>query len=130
DLADLRPFQHLHLIPTADAPGVDATKSLNIHTIALQIPISDLTASGSTPTSVSSSNAVIGVWSAASRRRVRMINKRGGPPAESGPWEQVSRLGNPLFNEVIVPLGDKDRWNSLPPVDDKQFAKYVEHPEL
>ena len=49
---------------------------------------------------------------------------------QSGRWVQVSRLGNPLFNEVIVPLGDKDRWNSLPASQDSQFAKYVQHPEL
>jgi hypothetical protein len=47
-----------------------------------------------------------------------------------GPWVQVSRLGNPLFNEVIVPMGEKDRWNSLSAADDGQFLKYVQHPEL
>ena len=49
DLGDLRPFQNLHLIPSAAAAGVDATKTLNIHTIALQIPISQLTADGAVP---------------------------------------------------------------------------------
>ncbi len=53
-----------------------------------------------------------------------------GSESESGPWVQVSRLGNPLFNEVIVPLGSKDKWNALHPVGDKRFASYVEHPEL
>jgi hypothetical protein len=43
---------------------------------------------------------------------------------------QVSRLGNPLFNEVIVPIGDKDRWNALDPIDDKRFEEYVNQPEL
>ena len=43
---------------------------------------------------------------------------------------QVSRLGNPLFNEVIIPIGDKDDWNALPPANDSQFAQYVAHPEL
>ena len=47
DLGDLRPFQHLHLIPSADAMGVDATKTLNVHTIAIRVPIKDLTANGS-----------------------------------------------------------------------------------
>ncbi len=130
DLADLRPFQNLHLIPSAPAPGVDATSTLNIHSIALQVPISQLTHSGSTPTDSSNSSAVIGVWSAASRRKVRMIDRANDERAESGPWVQVSRLGNPLFNEVVVPLGHKDKWNTLYPVDDKAFAKYVAHPEL
>jgi len=130
DLADLRPFQNLHLIPSAPAMGVDATKTLNIHTIALQIPISQLTANRSVPKDAGSSSSVIGVWSAASRRKVRMIDKHNDERAESGPWVQVSRLGNPLFNEVIVPLGDKDRWNTTYPADEKQFRKYVEHPEV
>jgi hypothetical protein len=128
DLGDLRPFQHLHLIPSADAAGVDATKALNIHTIAIQVPIKELTANRTVPKNPSSPHAVIGVWSAASRRKVRMIDRAG--EAASGPWVQVSRLGNPLFNEVVVPLGDKDRWNMLHPAADKSFAKYVEHPEL
>jgi hypothetical protein len=130
DLADLRPFQNLHLIPTAAAPGVDATKALNIHTIALQIPISHLTANHSVPSNVNSKHAVIGVWSSASRRKVRIIDKSADGLSETGPWVQVSRLGNPLFNEVIVPMGKKDKWNALHPVDDKRFSRYVEHPEL
>ncbi len=130
DLADLRPFQNLHLIPSAAAAGVDATKTLNIHTIALQIPISQLTASGSIPKDQTRSSSVIGVWSAASRRKVRMIDKNNDERSESGPWVQVSRLGNPLFNEVIVPLGKKDKWNALHPAGDKAFVKYVQHPEL
>ena len=130
DLGDLRPFQNLHLIPSAPAAGVDATKTLNIHTIAIQVPISHLTRNGVVPKKPMSKHAVIGVWSAASRRKVRMIDRAGDERAESGPWVQVSRLGNPLFNEVIVPLGDKDRWNALYPVSDKAFLKYVRHPEL
>jgi hypothetical protein len=130
DLGDLRPFQNLHLIPTPAAPGVDATKTLNIHTIALQIPISQLTANGSVPKNVSNGAAVIGVWSAASRRKVRVIDRANDEDAEAGPWVQVSRLGNPLFNEVIVPLGQKDKWNTLYPAGDKKFAQFVQRPEL
>jgi len=130
DLADLRPFQNLHLIPSAAAPGVDATKTLNIHSIAIQVPISDLTRTHSRPSNPGSSSAVIGVWSGASRRKVRMIDKANDERAESGPWVQVSRLGNPLFNEVVVPLGKKDKWNASYPAGDAAFEKYVEHPEL
>jgi hypothetical protein len=53
-----------------------------------------------------------------------------GQPFEIGPWTQVSRLGNPLFNEVIVPMASKDFWNSSQPAYDSQFAKYVSNPEL
>jgi Domain of unknown function (DUF4331) len=130
DLGDLRPFQNLHLIPTAAAPGVDATKNLNIHAIAIQIPISDLTANGSVPTEVMSPKSVLGIWGAASRRKMRVADAANDELSEAGPWVQVSRLGNPLFNEVLVPLGRKDRWNASQPVDDKDYADGVTHPEL
>jgi hypothetical protein len=130
DLGDLRPFQNLHLIPTAAAPGVDATKTLNIHTIAIQLPIGDLTANGSLPTDVMSASSVLGIWGAASRRKMRVVDAANDEKSESGPWVQVSRLGNPLFNEVLVPLGKKDRWNASQPVDDKDYAAGVTHPEL
>ena len=105
DLADLRPFQNLHLIPTAAAPGVDTLQTLNVHAIAIQIPISKLTADHSVPKDVTSSKAVLGIWGAASRRKVRIADRANDERSEAGPWVQVSRLGNPLFNEVIVPLG-------------------------
>ncbi len=130
DLGDLRPFQHLHLIPSADAMGVDATKTLNVHTIALRVPISDLTKDGSLPSNRMSPKAVLGVWAAASRRKVRIAHRHNGQTSESGPWIQVSRLGNPLFNEVIVPMSQKDRWNATYPVDDSAFAGFVKNPEL
>jgi hypothetical protein len=130
DLGDLRPLQNLHLIATSPTMAVDATATLNVHTIALQLPIKKLTRDGSVPSDPMSAKAVLGIWGGASRRKTRVINPANDEFSESGPWVQVSRLGNPLFNEVVVPLGDKDRWNALDPIDDKQFAKYVEHPEL
>jgi hypothetical protein len=121
DLGNLRPFQQLNVFGKAQgltsAPGVNATKLLNVHTIALQVPISALTGSGPT----------IGVWATASRRRVTM---RGTTNVDSGPWVQVSRLGNPLFNEVLVPLSQKDTWNTTAPADDALYLSNVEHPEL
>jgi hypothetical protein len=132
DLGDLRPFQNLHLIPTAAAPGVDATKALNIHSIAIQVPISDLTKGGhwSSSSDVMSSDSVIGVWGGASRRKVRIADCANDEHSEAGPWVQVSRLGNPLFNEVLVPLGEKDRWNGSQPANDATYAGGVQHPEL
>src|SRR6185312_12405600 len=94
----------------------------------LKIPISQLTKDGSVPTDVMSQKAVIGVWAAAKRRRA--VVREPGFAFEAGPWVQVSRLGNPLFNEVIVAMGDKDRWNALPASEDKLFLHYVQHPEL
>lgn len=131
DLGTLRPFQQLHVMPafTQAAPGVNTTKALNVHSIALQVPITDLTRGGRKPADVMDPHATIGVWTTASRRRARIIDP-AGRDTESGPFVQVSRLGNPLFNEVIVPMGKKDLWNSQPPADDKNFAQYVAAPEL
>ncbi len=130
DLGTLRPFQAAHLIPSAAAVGVNGTQGLNVHTIALQVPITDLTRTGRPPTDVFDPAAVIGVWASASRRRVRMFDERTGRSRSSGHYRQVSRLANPLFNEVIVPMGRKDRWNATDPHQDSEFAKYVSDPEL
>ena len=128
DLGDIRPIQNLHVIPTMAAPSVDPLKTLNIHTIAIKVPIAHLTRNGTRPSNPANRHAVLGIWGGASRRKVQV--RDGHSVKESGPWVQVSRLGNPLFNEVIVPVGDKDRWNALDPIDDERFAKYVDHPEL
>jgi hypothetical protein len=73
---------------------------------------------------------VIGVWTTASRQKVSVWDADKAEHVHSGPWHQVSRLGNPLFNEVLVGIGHKDQWNSLPPSEDKRFADRVAHPEL
>ncbi|MEP7025371.1 MAG: DUF4331 domain-containing protein, partial [Actinomycetota bacterium] len=122
DLGDLRPFQHLNMFNhMPDAPGHNATNKLNVHTIAIQVPISQLTLGSSKP--------VIGVWTSASRQKVQLATGLGGNFA-AGPFTQVSRLGNPLVNEVLIPLGKKDYWNRQQPSHDSQFATYVAHPEL
>ena len=133
DLANLRPFQQLHNqfgmnVFTGPAPGVNATNHLNVHSIAIQVPITGLVRSSAS--GAADPRSVIGVWTTASRQRVRLWDADNGENVDSGPFRQVSRLGNPLINEVIIPLGDKDRWNTLPPTDDKQFAHYYTHPEL
>jgi Domain of unknown function (DUF4331) len=125
DLGNLRPFQNLNVFGKAlglsSAAGVNATKFLNVHSIAIQVPISRVTEHG---------RPVIGVWTTASRHRVRVLDPQAASTIHLGPATQVSRLGNPLVNEVLIPLGQKDIWNGQPPVHDKQFAKYVAHPEL
>jgi hypothetical protein len=133
DLANLRPFQELHTqygmhIFDKPAPGVNATAALNVHSIAIQVPITQLTRRR--PHGVTDPAAVIGVWTTASRQRVRLWDADQAESVNSGPYRQVSRLGNPLVNEVLIPLGKKDLWNTLPPSDDKQFASYVTNPEL
>jgi Domain of unknown function (DUF4331) len=125
DLADLRPFEQLHAtfgLPALQAaPGVNAANNVNVHSIAIQVPVSALTRSG---------HPTIGVWTTASRQRVRLWDADQGENVNSGPFRQVSRLGNPLVNEVLIPLGHKDQWNSLPPSDDKRFTAYVTQPGL
>jgi hypothetical protein len=130
DLGDLRPFQNLHLIPTPATASVDTLKTANVHTIAIQVPITRLTRDRSRPTDPAAAKAVLGIWGAASRRRVKVIDVANDAQGESGPWVQVSRLGNPLFNEVVVPMGKKDRWNGISPKGDWAFAEYVKRPEL
>jgi hypothetical protein len=125
DLANLRPFQEANLFGKMAglkaAPGVNATNRLNVHSIAIQVPISDLVRRG---------RPTIGVWTTASRQKVHIASDDGADGWPSGPFRQVSRLGNPLFNEVLVALEDKDFWNRQPPAHDKQFAHYVANPEL
>ncbi|WP_327635935.1 DUF4331 domain-containing protein [Kribbella sp. NBC_00482] len=130
DLGTLRPFQMAHLIPSAAAMGVNGLQGSNVHTIALQVPIRDLTRDGRRPTDVMDPKSVIGVYASASRQSSKILDDVRGIPVWHGPHKQVSRLGNPLFNEVIVPMADKDRWNVLPPHGDKRFAGYVTKPEL
>ena len=131
DLADLRPFEQLHnqygmQIFSFPAPGVNAIAALNVHSIAIQVPSALLRRPG--PHGLTDPASVIGVWTTASRQAVRLI--ADGKTVSTGPFQQVSRLANPLFNEVLVPLGKKDLWNSLPPSDDRLFAADVTQPEL
>jgi hypothetical protein len=123
DLGNLRPFQNLHepvgLLKAMQ--GVNATNSLNVHSTAIQVPISSVAIKD---------HPTIGVWTTASRQKARIFDADQGEYVNAGPFVQVSRLGNPLFNEVVVPMGKKDLWNSLPPDDDKLFAGYVTMPEL
>jgi hypothetical protein len=133
DLLNLRPLEQLHNqfgmnVFTKPAPGVNATAALNVHSIAIQVPISQLTRRGSH--GVSDQAAVIGVYTSASRQRVRLWDADHGENVNSGPFRQVSRLANPLVNEVVIPLGQKDLWNSLPPSDDKRFVSHFANPEV
>jgi hypothetical protein len=143
DLGILRPVQQLHTlfglasVPelAASAPGVNTISRVNVHTIALQVPMTDVTRDGQMPTDPASPKSVIGVWTAAKRRKVSVrpddrTDEQKAFPVESGPFVQVSRLGNPLFNEVLVPMVRKDYWNLQPPAGDSEFAGGVAQPEL
>jgi len=134
DLLNLRPFQTLNVfgngIFTSNAAGVNALDRINVHSITLQVPISDVLSTGKHRPHVKDPRATIGVYTSASRRQVTIIKDSPTGDIEAGPFVQVSRLGNPLFNEVIVPMVRKDQWNKEEPADDKNFAEFVAHPEL
>ena len=81
EIDTLRPFQHLHLIPSADAVGVDGTRGFNVHTIAIQVPKRRLTKDGKLPSDVDNPKSVIGVWASASRRAApRLLPVDRGDP--------------------------------------------------
>jgi hypothetical protein len=109
----------------------------NVTSIALEVPASCLTAGN---------NPIIGAWTTASLRQAAVLNSQPqsaksvgsvgpvsaptGASIQGGAWSQVSRLGMPLVNEVVIGLPDKDRWNASSPSGDGQFADYVTNPSL
>jgi len=113
---------------------LDGVGHKNIHSIAIKVPIATLQKNGqpvSTATSILDSDFIIGVWASASRPKTRTLSTTGGNPSDTGSWVQVSRIGMPLTNEAVIPLGDKDRWNSLTPYnEDPSMEAYFCNPEL
>ena len=130
DLGTLRPFESLHLIPSANAMGVNTLQSFNVHTIALQVPITEVTHGRVRPRRIADAHSTIGVYATTHRQAVNMYDDKAHTWTSHGPFRQFSRLGNPLFNEVITPMAHKDYWNHNTPNNDKQFEKYVYQPEL
>jgi len=122
DLAGLRPLNGAHVIPRSAANGVDGVGGYNTHTIAIQVPTSELILPG---------QPIIGVYAQTKRLQVRVLQPGlpGAPPRQQGNWINVSRLGMPLVNEVVIPLGQKDKFNNSEPVNDGQFASFVLDPE-
>ena len=101
----------------------DGVAGYNVHSIALEIPTDQLTGTGKAPTSGASDAQTLGVWAAASRRKVTI--RRYDEDQRFGPWVQVSRLGLPLVNEALIGIQDKDRWNHATPSDDlEEFGSY------
>ncbi len=128
DLAGLRPFNPAHVIPLDAEDGVDGVGGFNTHAIVLQVPIEQLTRDRKLH-DADDPEAVIGVYATASRQRLEIIGSNGRR-RDSGSWVQVSRLAEPLINEVVIPLADKDEWNAQDPEDDSEFAHYYTSPEV
>lgn len=111
----------------------DGLAKFNCHSIAIEVPISTLQKTGKTTaqaTSILDPEFVIGVYANASRPAITTLSTTGDKPATSGAWIQVSRLGMPLTNEAVIPIGMKDKWNGTSPSGDGQFVPYFKNPEL
>ncbi|MGQ0803799.1 MAG: DUF4331 domain-containing protein [Actinomycetota bacterium] len=119
DLLGLRPLNDAHAINQPAEGGQDDVAGFNVHSVVLQVPISSVTAK---------SDPVIGVWSSTDRRTDQVFGD--GKIETDGDFTQVSRLGMPLVNEVVAPLGAKDLFNASKPADDAQFLPAVENPEV
>ena len=121
--------------PSDAANARDAVAGFNTHAIVIQVPIAMLQKDGKTAdqaADILDPDFVIGVWASASRPQVTTLSTDGSAPTVSGPWVQVSRLGMPLTNEAIIPIGEKDRWNATSPysADEQDFIPYFANPEL
>jgi hypothetical protein len=129
DLASLFDLLTIRKPPGNKGKGVDGVGGYNVMTIALQVPMTALTKDGQAPSS-DANNHIIGIWDTAERAMTRTLNG-DGTVSFSGRSVQVSRLGMPLVNEVVIPLQDKDKFNASEPANDlANFAGYVLDPEL
>jgi hypothetical protein len=114
-------------VPPADPDVVDGLAGANVHSIAIEVPIASLTRTGARPSNANAADAVIGVWSTASRPSV--TTRGGGQEAHNNHFVQVSRLGQPLVNELVIPRSTKDVFNSLEPTGDAAALGFVQDPE-
>lgn len=122
-----------------DGGGIDGFQGFNVLTYAIQIPVSQLQASGYTAAFANLANGIanggaaqntgVGVYASVSRKRIT-LRRSNAKPLNTGTWLPVNRLGNPLFNEVLVALKDKDNYNRTFPVGDAAYSKYAQNPEV
>jgi Domain of unknown function (DUF4331) len=122
-------------MPRQNSQTRDGLGFYNVHTIAIQVPIAVLRKTGApaTPANILDSDYVIGVWASAARPATRTLQSNGSAPTDNGAWIQVSRLGMPLTNEVVIPIGSKDFWNRITPYQElaeTTLDEYFYNPEL
>ena len=133
DVGNFRPEFNANNMNTVNPPK-DALARFNVHSIAIKLPISMLQKDGKTTTQATSildPEFVIGVWASASRQHIKTLDSTG-TQADSGNWVQVSRLGMPLTNEVVIPIGNKNKWNTVRSNNssETQFVPFFKNPEL
>jgi len=108
----------------ASGGGKDFFAGYAVHAISLQVPLAQLDNGG---------NRIVGIWSATERPvvKVKLAKWKGRKFLQkTTEWQQVSRLGNPLINELLIPTQVKDKWNAVGPDKDKQFEQYYSSPIL
>jgi hypothetical protein len=120
---DLRVFDLLYGANLSEV-GDDTLAGFNVNTLALQVPKADLAKGGN-----AGANPIIGIWSTTSRRSTR-VQLGDGSQRNQGRFVQVSRLGMPLVNEVVIPVGLKDYFNASKPTQDGAALGLVQDPEL
>jgi hypothetical protein len=110
--------------------GVDGFKGYNVLTFAIQIPLANLPAPIAYTDAFTGLSHGVGIYASVSRQRITLRSSTSDN-SNSGPWIQLNRLGNPLFNEVLVAIQDKDNYNRDVPTDDAaRYAKYASTPEV
>ena len=114
-------------VDTVNPFGVNRFAGFNISTIAIEVPISRVTSDGKP--AAASKNPVIGVYANTSRQKVTVLGEDDKPKAaDDGQWVQVSRMANPLVNELIITTPFKDGWNAAKPEDEANFQAFYQNP--
>ena len=124
-------FVDLHVFDLLGVGGNNSTAGFNVMSLVLEVPITDVAQGGHRPAAgAKGKNSVVGVYARALRPQIR-IERATRESDDYGRYVQVSRLGWPLVNEVIVPLKDKDKYNRTDPKDDvANFGAYILQPEI
>jgi Domain of unknown function (DUF4331) len=106
--------------------GVNRFSGANVSTIAIEVPIKRITSDGKGASATS--NPIVGMYGSTARPKVRVLRKPGEPAIEAGPFVQVSRLANPLVNELIITTPFKDGWNAAEPKNEADFQSFYKNP--
>jgi hypothetical protein len=113
-------------VDTVNPFGVNRFSGFNISTIAIEVPITRITSDGKP--AATTKNPIIGMYANTARQKVRVLRKPGEPADDEGPFVQVSRMANPLVNELIITTPFKDGWNAAEPENEANFQDFYKNP--